>query len=394
MKLDLQFIIISISALCWPIYTILQNPRFGDGLLLNSLLYGLLAVIALIAFPRRNTVELALIAIGISVLIHLPTVISTILLNVPDGDLKALDILITHFVFIIAGISVGTKFEKSASHFFGLLLAVCLLNLAIELYPNFIIDDRRSIGFLGGQGFSRMLVFSVLGLIVFNFDASRITGKVTIVTLLSMSVFLSFYTGSRGAVISLTAALLIRRYFQYTLRILLMLLMAWIILSFSQDWIKSLYLADIRPFILESNLPQGIRRTLITLDIFFLSDVGSSSVLSALERFDLWGEAVRMIVDYPYGVGFNGFAYHYIYQDALFPHNVTLEILAESGVLIGGIYILLIGTIIKMAPPKLLPILVLLVVFLQFSGNLIDLRQLLFFIGIVLAQRYSTKEVT
>jgi O-antigen ligase len=372
----------------------LQNSRFGDGLLLNGLMYGLLAIIALIAFPRKNTVELALIAIGISVLIHLPTVVSTILLNVPGGDLKALDILITHFVFIVAGISVGAKFEKNASHFFGLLLAVCLLNLAIELYPDFIIDDRRSIGFLGGQGFSRMLVFSVLGLIIFNFDASRITGKVIVVTLLSAAVFLSFYTGSRGAVISLTAALLIRRYSQYTLRILLVILIAWIILTLSQDWIKSLYLVDIRPLIMESNLPQGIRRTLITLDIFFLSDVGSSSVLSALERFDLWGEAVRMIVDYPYGVGFNGFAYHYIYQNALFPHNVALEILAESGILIGSIYILLIGTIIKMASPKLFPILILLVVFLQFSGNFIDLRQLLFFVGIVLAQRYSSEEVT
>jgi len=377
-----------IVAIAWPVYTVLPDERFGGMLMLNGLLYAILLLVSIVLLPRQNLIQLLATALIFSVLIFLPAVFQILHLYTPGGGKKSINIVVTHFTFILAGICAGRNFLLFSKFFFKTLLVIILLNLAVELYPDFTIDDRSSIGFFGGQGFARVVALTAIGFVLIAEPRNLSYLKLGAVMIVTAALGICLFVGARSTALGLTIAMLFyylhRKYRLATfslVSIITVVLLIWFVSTF--------YLEMLRPIIITYDQDSGIRRSLLTLDIFFINDVGSAEIYSVMERFDLWADSIRLIAKYPFGTGIGGYEKYSINGIERSPHNIILEVLVEMGIVIGVIYLGFLSVMVYCSFRSILPFMILLITFHQFSGDLVGMRQLIFFVGVTLQHLIS-----
>lgn len=113
----------------------------------------------------------------------------------------------------------------------------------------------------------------------------------------------------------------------------------------------------------------------------------STSFTSANTRLSLYAETLRLIVARPFGVGLGGWEGHVAVAALFYPHNLVLELISESGFIVGSLGLILFTLFFMARSRALLSLGVFLFVAQQFSGDLIDARHLLCFSALAVLDR-------
>lgn len=171
-------------------------------------------------------------------------------------------------------------------------------------------------------GMGRRLGVFAISLIVLAQITKQPVAKALMLTVVGAVVFLMFYTGSRGAVLSLVLALFVYAVF----------------LSRRPLW-QGIVLAVVGAVVLYAIF------SIIPFDaqsrFLYSTDPTSESGMSLIARQEFWNRAISLLVSHPVmGVGTGGYSYFANGIDMRdYPHNLLMEVSCELGVL--GVAVLL-----------------------------------------------------
>lgn len=115
---------------------------------------------------------------------------------------------------------------------------------------------------------------------------------------------------------------------------------------------------------------------------------------TAAERQNLYDVALKSITEHPFGIGWGNYQ-NIAFSNYRYPHDLVLEVLAEAGVVFGGLFLLWIAVYawraryaaVDHAGGVVLALLVLMVGTASVSGDINDDRRLFYAVGLGIAAR-------